>query len=87
MGGGHAASMIQQLVYRHPNGLPSSDQMIMPIIPSRRTSDIESPPASSRSGDTPMGPDYAPENDSSLLARKGEAQSWTFEEQFRQVRI
>jgi len=83
--GGHTASMIQHLVYRHPNGVPSSDQIIMPLS-SRRSVDIESPPGSSRSGDTPLGHEYLLENESSLLARKGEAQSWTFEEQFRQVR-
>jgi len=82
--GGHTASMIQHLVYRHPNGMPISDQIVMPI-PSRRPANIESPPGSSRSGDTPLGHEYTPENESSLLARKGEAQSWTFEEQFRQV--
>eukprot|EP00102_Acyrthosiphon_pisum_P027056 XP_016664266.1 PREDICTED: uncharacterized protein LOC100168299 [Acyrthosiphon pisum] len=82
--GGHTASMIQHLVYRHPNGMPISDQIVMPI-PSRRPANIESPPGSSRSGDTPLGHEYAPENESSLLARKGEAQSWTFEEQFRQL--
>lgn len=89
MGGSHAASMIQHLVYRHPNGLPASDQLMMPMIQtSRRPSDVESPPGSSRSGDTtPLGQDFPSENDSSLLVRKGEAQSWTFEEQFRQVRI
>lgn len=82
--GGHTASMIQHLVYRHPNGMPLSDQIVMPI-PSRRPGNIESPPGSSRSGDTPLGHEYTSENESSLLARKGEAQSWTFEEQFRQV--
>lgn len=82
--GSHTASMIQHLVYRHPNGMPSSDQIIMPI-PSRRLSNIESPPGSSRSGDTPLGHEYPPDSESSLMARKGEAQSWTFEEQFRQV--
>ncbi|XP_022171974.1 uncharacterized protein LOC111034876 [Myzus persicae] len=82
--GGHTASMIQHLVYRHPNGMPLSDQIVMPI-PSRRPANIESPPGSSRSGDTPLGHEYTPENESSLLARKGEAQSWTFEEQFRQL--
>lgn len=83
--GDHTASIIQNLVYRHPNGMPSSDQIIMPIS-SRRPTDIESPLGSSRSGDTPLGHDYPSENESSMLARKGEAQSWTFEEQFRQVR-
>ncbi|CAH1737952.1 protein dead ringer homolog [Aphis gossypii] len=82
--GGHTASMIQHLVYRHPNGMPLSDQIVMPI-PSRRPGNIESPPGSSRSGDTPLGHEYTSENESSLLARKGEAQSWTFEEQFRQL--
>lgn len=66
--------------------MPSSDHVIMPIS-SRRPADLESPPGSSRSGDTPLGQEYPPENESSLLARKGEAQSWTFEEQFRQVRM
>lgn len=47
---------------------------------------MESPPGSSRSGDTPLGHEYPSENESSMLARKGEAQSWTFEEQFRQVK-
>lgn len=47
---------------------------------------MESLPGSSRSGDTPLGHEYPSENESSMLARKGEAQSWTFEEQFRQVR-
>ncbi|KAE9542942.1 hypothetical protein AGLY_002853 [Aphis glycines] len=84
--GGHTASMIQHLVYRHPNGMPLSDQIVMPI-PSRRPGNIESPPGSSRSGDTPLGHEYTSENESSLLARKGEAQSWTFEEQFRQILI
>lgn len=83
--GGHTASMLQNLVYRHPNGMSSSDQIIMPIS-SRRPTDMESPPGSSRSGDTPLGHEYPSENESSMLARKNEAQSWTFEEQFRQVR-
>lgn len=77
--------MIQHLVYRHPNGLTPSDQIMMPIS-SRRPTDMDSPPGSSHSGDTPLGHEYPPENESSMLARKGEAQSWTFEEQFRQVR-
>lgn len=80
--GGHTASMIQHLVYRHPNGLTSSDQIMMPIS-SRRPIDMDSPTGSSHSGDTPLGHEYPSENE---LARKGEAQSWTFEEQFRQVR-
>lgn len=85
MGGHTAASMIQHLVYRHPNGMPSSDQILVPIN-SRRPADVESPPGSSRSGDeTPLGHEYPPENECSGLTRKGEAQSWTFEEQFRQV--
>jgi len=82
--GGHTASMIQHLVYRHPNAM--SDQLVLPI-PSRRPANIDSPPGSSRSGDTPLGHEYTQENESSMLARKGEAQSWTFEEQFRQVNL
>jgi hypothetical protein len=82
--GGHATSMIQHLVYRHPNAMASSDQIVMPMS-SRRSAVVDSPPGSSRSGDTPLGHEYPSENESSLLSRKGEAQSWTFEEQFRQV--
>ncbi|XP_025412207.1 protein dead ringer homolog [Sipha flava] len=82
--GGHATSMIQHLVYRHPNAMASSDQIVMPMS-SRRSAVVDSPPGSSRSGDTPLGHEYPSENESSLLSRKGEAQSWTFEEQFRQL--
>ncbi|XP_050549000.1 protein dead ringer homolog [Daktulosphaira vitifoliae] len=76
--------MLQHLVYpRLPGGVAMSmAPNIANVSSTRGPSETISPLGSSRSSLTPPGQDYNSENGSS---RKGEAQSWTFEEQFRQL--
>lgn len=94
------APMLQHLVYQHPGlSVPSSLQSHQPQTPSssgptsgaislstshRLPMVADLSPKSSHSGDTP-GSGHPADVHSPSLGRNNEAQSWTFEEQFRQV--
>lgn len=94
------APMLQHLVYQHP-GLsvqptPLHQQQQLSQQPSgvavslthaahRHTTAADLSPKSSHSGDTPMSGGHPGDLHSPSLSRNNEAQSWTFEEQFRQV--
>lgn len=93
------APMLQHLVYQHPglsaqqsplqhhqSSLQQSSGIAVSLTSAHRqamATDLS--PKSSHSGDTPISGGHPRDVHSPSMARNSEAQSWTFEEQFRQV--